>query len=57
MPWPQRYDLSDRPFSPHWYALAPVVLLLGLLATRRVRTEWAAVVGLAASKLHAMFMD
>jgi len=30
-------------------ALAPVVLLLGLLASRRVRAEWAALAGLAAS--------
>jgi lactate permease len=57
MPWPQRYDPFESPVLSTLVALAPVVLLLGLLATRRVRTEWAAVVGLAASKLHAMFMD
>jgi lactate permease len=49
MPWPQRYDPFGSPFLSTLVALAPVVLLLGLLATRRVRAEWAAVVGLGAS--------
>jgi lactate permease len=57
MPWPQRYDPFGSPVLSTLVAFAPVVLLLGLLATRRVRAEWATVVGLAASKLHAMFMD
>jgi lactate permease len=49
MPWPQRYDPLGSPFLSTLVALAPVVLLLGLLATRRVRAEWAALVGLSAS--------
>jgi lactate permease len=49
MPWPQRYDPFGSQVLSTLVALAPVVLLLGLLATRRVRAEWAAVAGLAAS--------
>jgi lactate permease len=49
MPWPQRYDPLGSQILSTLVALAPVVLLLGLLASRRVRAEWAAVVGLIAS--------
>jgi lactate permease len=49
MPWPQRYDPFGSQTVSTLVALAPVVLLLGLLATRRVRAEWAAVAGLGAS--------
>ncbi len=49
MTWPQNYDPFGSPVLSTLVALAPVVLLLGLLATRKVRAEWAAVVGLAAS--------
>jgi lactate permease len=49
MPWPQRYDPFGSQILSTLVALAPVVLLLGLLASRRVRAEWAAVAGLAAS--------
>ena len=49
MTWPQHYDPLRSPVLSTLVALAPVVLLLGLLATRKVRAEWAAVVGLAAS--------
>ncbi len=49
MPWPQRYDPLGSQVLSTLVALAPVVLLLGLLATRKVRAEWAAVIGLIAS--------
>ena len=49
MPWPQRYDPFGSQVLSTLVALAPVVLLLGLLASRRVRAEWAAVAGLGAS--------
>jgi lactate permease len=55
MTWPQRYDPLGSPLLSTLVALAPVVLLLGLLATRRVRAEWAAVVGLCASIAVAVF--
>ncbi len=55
MPWPQRYDPLGSPSLSTLVALTPVVLLLGLLATRRVRAEWAAVVGLCASIAVAVF--
>jgi lactate permease len=49
MPWPQRYDPFGSQIVSTLVALIPVVLLLGLLASRKVRAEWAAVVGLLAS--------
>src|ERR1035437_10441212 len=49
MPWPQRYNPLGSQVLATLVALAPVVLLLGLLASRRVRAEWAAVAGLGAS--------
>src|SRR5471030_1610009 len=49
MPWPQRYDPFGSQIVSTLVALIPVVLLLGLLASRRVRAEWAAVTGLLAS--------
>jgi lactate permease len=49
MTWPQNYDPFGSPVLSTLVALAPVVLLLGLLATRKVRAEWAAVIGLGAS--------
>jgi lactate permease len=55
MPWPQRYDPLGSPLLSTLVALVPVVLLLGLLATRRVRAELAAVVGLGASIAVAVF--
>jgi lactate permease len=55
MPWPQRYDPFGSPLLSTLVALMPVVLLLGLLATRKVRAEWAAVVGLMASLAVAVF--
>src|ERR1019366_7099802 len=48
VPWPQRYDPLGSQVLSTLVALAPVVLLLGLLASRRVRAEWAALAGLAA---------
>jgi lactate permease len=55
MTWPQRYDPMGSALLSTLVALAPVVLLLGLLATRRVRAEWAALVGLGASIAVAVF--
>jgi lactate permease len=49
MTWLQRYDPFGSPVLSTLVALAPVVLLLGLLASRKVRAEWAALAGLAAS--------
>lgn len=49
MPWPQRYDPLGSQLLSTLVALVPVVILLGLLASRRVRAEWAAVLGLLAS--------
>jgi lactate permease len=54
MPWPQRYDPFGSQVLSTLVALAPVVLLLGLLASRRVRAEWAAVAGLGASIIVAV---
>jgi lactate permease len=56
MPWPQRYDPLGSPVLSTLVALLPVVLLLGLLASRRVRAEWAAVAGLCASIGVAVFV-
>ena len=55
MTWPQRYDPMGSALLSTLVALAPVVLLLGLLATRRVRAEWAALVCLGASIAVAVF--
>ncbi|MBI3568599.1 MAG: L-lactate permease [Gemmatimonadetes bacterium] len=47
--WAQRYDPLGSPLLSTLAALAPIVVLLGLLATHRVRAHWAALAGLAAS--------
>ena len=49
MNWSQNYDPLGSPVLSTLGALIPVVLLLGLLASRKVRAEFAAVVGLGAS--------
>ena len=49
VPWSQVYDpLGSRTLST-LAALVPVLMLLGLLASRRVRAHWAAVAGLGAA--------
>jgi len=55
MPWPQRYDPFASQILSTLVALVPVVLLLGLLASRKLHAEWAAVVGLLASIAVAVF--
>ena len=53
MPWPQRYDpLGSVPLST-LLALLPILVLLGLLASHRVRAHQAALAGLAAALLVA----
>src|SRR5438874_10826553 len=52
MHWTQNYDPLG-PFSPLVAGL-PIVLLLGLLATGRVRAQWAALVGLMMAILAAI---
>jgi lactate permease len=56
MTWTQNYD----PFVSHWLstvvAAVPVILLLGLLATGRVSAPRAALVGLVAALLVAIFV-
>src|SRR5260370_39656718 len=54
MHWTQNYDPLG-PFSPLVAGL-PIVLLLGLLATGRVRAHWAALVGLVTAILAAVFV-
>src|SRR6266481_2120559 len=54
MHWTQNYDPLG-PFSPLVAGL-PIVLLLGLLATGRVRAHWAALVGLLTAILAAVFV-
>ncbi len=53
--WQQQYDPFGSPFLSTLVALVPVLLLLGLLSSHRVRAHWAAVIGLAASLAVAVF--
>ncbi len=55
-PWAQRYDPLGSPLLSTLAALAPIVVLLGLLATHRVRAHWAALAGLGASLAVAVFV-
>jgi lactate permease len=55
MPWAQRYDPLGSPALSTVVALVPVVLLLGLLASHRVRAYWAALAGVAAALAVAIF--
>ena len=55
MNWLQRYDPFGSQVLSTLVALIPVVLLLGLLASRKVRAEIAAVAGLLASLSVAVF--
>src|SRR5262249_5191199 len=55
MPWTQNYDPFGSPLLSTLVAALPIVLLLGLLATGRVSSPWAALCGLAAATLAAVF--
>jgi lactate permease len=55
MTWTQNYAPFDPPVLNVLLAALPVVLLLGLLATGRVSTPFAALIGLAAAVLVAVF--
>ncbi len=54
-PWAQRYDPLGSPVLSTLVALVPVVLLLALLASHRVRAYWAALAGVAAALAVAIF--
>ncbi len=55
MHWTQNYDYFGNPVLSTLVAALPVVLLLGLLATGRVSAHLAALAGLAAAVLAAIF--
>ena len=54
MPWSQSYDPMHAPWLSTLVASAPVVVLLALLASRRVRAPWAALAGLGLSLIVAI---
>ncbi|MFN4260939.1 MAG: L-lactate permease [Gemmataceae bacterium] len=56
MLWTQNYDPLGSSVLSTLLAAVPIVLLLGLLATGRVPAQWAALAGLAAAVLLAMFV-
>lgn len=53
--WTQNYDYFGNPVLSTLVAALPIVLLLGLLATGRVSAPMAALAGLAAAMLAAIF--
>ena len=53
-PWTQQYDPLGSAVLSTLVALLPVVVLLGLLASHKVRAHWAALAGLAAALLVAI---
>ena len=53
--WSQQYDPLGSPVLSTAVALVPVVLLLGALSSHRIRAHWAALGGLAAAILVAVF--
>jgi lactate permease len=55
MPWTQVYDPFGNPWLSTLVAALPVVLLLGLLASGRVSAPMAALAGLTAAVLTALF--
>ena len=55
LPWSQQYDPLGSPLLSTLVALLPVLVLLGLLSSHRVRAHWAAVIGLGASLAVAVF--
>jgi lactate permease len=48
-PWPQPYNPLGSALLSTLVAAAPIVLLLGALASQRVRAHWAALLGLSAA--------
>src|SRR5262245_26684427 len=56
MHWTQNYGPPDSPVFATLAAALPIVLLLGLLATGRVPAALAALAGLAAAVLAAVFV-
>jgi lactate permease len=56
MSWTQTYDPFGSPVLSTLVAALPIVLLLGLLATGRVSAQMAALAGLAAALLTAIFV-
>ena len=55
-PWLQRYDPLGAAWLSTLAALAPIAVLLGLLASHRIRAHWAAIAGLVASVAVAVFV-
>ena len=55
MPWAQRYDPLGSSVLSTLVALAPLLVLLGLLASRRVRAHWAALAGVGTALVVAIF--
>jgi lactate permease len=53
--WSQQYNPLGSPLLSTLVALIPVLLLLGLLSSHRMRAHWAAVIGLCASLAVAVF--
>jgi lactate permease len=56
MPWTQNYDPLGAAWASTLAAAVPIVLLLGLLASGRVSAAWAALAGLVAAFLAAVFV-
>ena len=54
-PWSQGYDPLGHWFISTIVASIPVIVLLGALASNKVSAHWAAVLGLAAAMLTAIF--
>lgn len=54
MPWSQEYNPLHQPVLSTGAAALPVVILLGLLASGRVRAWWAALYGLASASIVAV---
>ncbi len=48
-PWTQQYNPLGSAVASTLAALVPIVILLGLLASHRVRAHWAALIGLGAA--------
>ena len=55
MNWPQAYDPLNSPILSTIVALVPIAILLGALASHKIRAHWAAVAGLAVAMAIAIF--